>query len=348
MRNPNIKFSDGVRHLYIPKINTISITQDYGLRFWLANSDNFLISSSEGELFEIVFYDLNKILSCWTSDINRLSCAFLETVSNIKESENNKKFLAWILINYYYSAFYSAHCILKALGFGLIQIDNPIISNMKRKAKAFGQQLLTISSGIYCVNFNITKSRAMFYRVKRYNNSHRGLWQRFSDLLNVLSGVSIVTGNYDVIIRQAGDPYPLSIYSHIPLEDATDIVERIDGLKKILNTDGDFNWLSSVRNIVNYNNGFGVWFPYKSYLKQYDKILTLNSLCYDNPMASSFDMTGESELVKFVKTCQLINAINLDILEDLLNRHPKNKSFLKNGFAAYNRLYRRSTYKGAV
>lgn len=120
-------------------------------------------------------------------------------------------------------------------------------------------------------------------------------------------------------------------------------IERIDDLRKALNTNGDLNWLSSVRNIVNYSHGFGVWFPCKLYLKQYDKILTLNSLCYENPMASCFDITGESELVKFVKTCQLINFINMDILEDLLNRHPENKSFLKNRFVAYKRLYRWNT-----
>ena len=106
MSNPDIKFSDGVRHLYIPSINTISLTPDNGLRFWLANSDNYFASSDEGDLFEIAFYDLNEILSYWTSDINRLSCAFLETVSNIKDSENNKKFLAWNLINYYYKFAY--------------------------------------------------------------------------------------------------------------------------------------------------------------------------------------------------------------------------------------------------
>jgi hypothetical protein len=343
MSTSDLRFSDGVRHLYIPTINTISSTPVNGLRFWLANSNNFFIISSTNDCFEINFYDSNEILSHWASDINRLSCASIETVTNIKESSYNKKFLAWNLINYYYSSFYSAHSILKALSFGLIQIDSLIINNFKRINNAFGQALPSISSGMYCVNFNITRKTAIFYKVGRYDDSHRGLWQRFSDFLNVLSGISIVTGTYDagcIAKRQLNDPYPLSVYPYLSKVDANSIIAKIDALKKILNSNGDFNWLSKVRNLVNYNHAYGVWFPYKSYQKQYDKVLALNNLYNDNPMSSNFDMTVENELIKFVKACQFINAINFDILNDLLNRHPENKSFLRSGFVAYNKLYK--------
>ncbi len=350
MSRPDINFSDGVRHLYIPSINTISSNPEKGLRSWLTTSDDYIVVSATKtttlQFFELIFYDYEEILSHWTSDINRLSCAFLETVANVKESENNKKFLAWNLIYYYYSAFYSAHSILKMLGFGLIQIDHRIITKLQSKARAIGQPLPPVSSGIYCVSFDIRRNTVVFYKVGRYDDSHKGLWQRFSDFLSVLTGYFIVTGTYDsqcVVTRQPNDPYPLSVYSHIPSTDASDIVAKIDLLKRIINTNGDFNWLSSIRNLINYSHEFGVWYPYKFYNKKYDKIIALKNLCNDNPLSPNFDISGEIELIKFVKACQLINAMNVDILSDLVKRHPSNKSFLKNGFLAYRKKYIKNT-----
>lgn len=337
-------FSDAVRHLYIPLLNTISTTPDNGIRYWLANSSNYLILPTTGsDMFELNFYDSKEVLSSWANDINRLSCASLETVCNTNAETYNKKFLGWKLINYYYSAFFSAHSITKILGFGIVQIDNIIINFLQRKGAAYGVPVPPISSGLYCVNFDIASNKAIFYKVKRYNDSHKGLWNRFSDLLGVLSGVLTVTGTYDsncIIKREQSVPYPLSIYAHLPQDDASTIVEIIDNLRNFMNTKGDFNWLSTVRNIINYSHGFGVWFPYKTYQRQYDKISTLAGLNHENPALSQFGKTFEPDLINFVRGCQLINSINLEILNDLLSRHPDNKSFLKNGYHSFLKLYK--------
>lgn len=339
----NIKFSDGVRHLYLPKLNTISQLTDNGMRYWLANSDSYFpLTTATSDFFEVEFYDLVEFLSPWASDINRLSCAFIETVTNIQESSKNKKFLAWNLINYYYSAFFSAHSILKILGFGLIQINDAITHKLKIRANIMGQQFPNVSSGIYCISIDPCRNRAVFYKVRRYDDSHRGLWKRFSDFLNVLTGIAITTGNYDancIITRPAAAPHPLSIYSNMPSGEATAVVSMLDDLKKVLNTNGDNNWLSATRHLINYNHEFGIWFPYKSYHKQYDKITNLNDWYNIAPLNSKFDTSSEEGLVKFVKISQLINSMNFDILSDLCRRHPTNKSFLKNGFFAYDKLY---------
>lgn len=343
MGNSDIKFSDGVRHLYIPLLNSISSFKDKGLRFWLETSENYItLSNASNKFFEIAYYDIKEVLEYLASDINRLSCASLETVNNICESRSNRKFLAWNLINYYYSAFYSAHSILKTLGFGLIQINDRITSRIERRAAAYGQTMPHIENGMYCFDFS-KRGTIIFYRVSRYNENHKGLWLRFIDLLNVLSGISVVTGSFDsncIAAWNSSVNHPLSFFSNMTFDDALNIVDKVDGLKKILNKNGDYNWLSSVRNILNYNHGFGVWFPYNSYSDDYERIISFHELCFANPMDTDFENNNDIDLIVFVKTCQQINAINIDILKDLVDRHPNNKSFLRNGFFAYDRMYR--------
>jgi len=343
MIDSNVKFCDGVRHLYIPGLNSISGYINGGLRQWLASSDHFLPRAyAKDDLLEVTFYDATEVLSVWARDIDRLSCAAIETIVNITVSSKNKKFIAWNLVNYYYAAFYSAHSLLKILGFGLIQIDDSIIRSIKQKCIALGINEPHITNGMYCIQFDFMDSCMRFYKVNRYNESHKGLWQRFSDFLSILIGVSVESGNYDstcIKIREPSEPHPQSLYTYLPSQDAERIISRLEELKSILNVRGNHNWLSTVRNIVNYNHGFGVWYPYKLYNKQYDKVLDMANLCFNNPLNNIFDAAAESDLVIFTKYCQLINALNIEVLYDLQGRHPENKSFLRNGVMAYIKHY---------
>ena len=150
MDESTLKFCDGVRHLYIPELNKISSCTGSGLRQWLAVSDSYLPgNSSRDGYFEIILYDMREVLSVFARDIDRLSCAAIETVTNISPAIRNKKFVAWNLVNYYYSAFYSAHSLLKILGFGLVQIDDRIIRHLRARCLAEGAGEPKITSGMY-------------------------------------------------------------------------------------------------------------------------------------------------------------------------------------------------------
>ncbi|MEA5134670.1 MAG: hypothetical protein VB035_00865 [Candidatus Fimivivens sp.] len=340
-----IQFADGVRQLYIPKLNTVSEWSTTGLRGWLADTDNFVPNQTgQSDHVELALYDVTESLVSWAGDIARLACASLETVKGITQTPGSKKFLAWQLVEYYYSAFYAAHCTLKICNFGLIQLDNRIINNIKRRANTLGTIVPnTFCKGIYCANIQPTLSKIILYKVQRYDDSHRGLWQRYADFLNVLSGISIVTGTVDsncVRKRNSAEGHPQSIYSQMPLLDAQLLIERIDEVKRILNNTGDFNWLSSIRNAINYNHSFGIWYPYKAFRNEYEKLLEMNNLHLQNPLDPIFNLTDEVDLSQFVKCCQLINSINRELIIDLSSRHPESKSFLNRGPLKYIKLQR--------
>lgn len=337
-------FADGVRQLYVPRLNALSSCSSIGLRTWLSESENYIpVSLSAPGCFEVDFYDISEALSAWAHDIVRLTCASFETVDAITEIPNQRKFLAWPLVEYYYSAFYSAHSTLKICGFGLIQLNGQIIRQIERRAETLSAELSHLSQGTYCVNISPSESKMVFYLVSKYNDSHRGLWHRYYDFLNVLSGFSVSTDALDsncIRTRRASEAYPQSVYAQLPQHDAEIVAGRIECVKSVLNKRGDCNWLSWVRNSINYNHAFGIWYPYKSFKGEYEKLIPMRGLYRRNSLDDNLISTGkESELVQFVKCCQQINAFNLDLIKDLSVRHPENKSFLKKGPLAYLNLH---------
>lgn len=343
MNTSDIQFVDGIRQMYLPKLNTVQKISESGLRRWLAQSDSFIpVDTSDSNRIELCLYDTTEVITCLANDVSRLASAAFETAMSIDECKKDKKFLAWQLVEYYYSAFYSAHCTLKVCNFGLTQIDSNMIANIRRRASTLGITLPSYSKGIYCAHIDSTSSKIILFRVGRYDDSHKGLWQRYSDFLSVLSGVSVTTNSFDsncVRSLQPNDSTPLCVYSHLPSPESHRIVSKIDEIKNAINRKGDNNWLSSVRNSVNYNHAFGVWFPFKTFDSTFSQFTGFNRLFLKDPLNGDLTISGDTELHEFVKCCQSINSINRAVLCDLSQRHPESKSFLRTGPLEYINLH---------
>lgn len=329
----NTEFSDAVRQLYVPRLNSISVRSDYGVRGLLECSENFtVLPSTQKNCFTISFYNMDDFLGALASDIVRLSSASFETVEGLTTSAKNKKFLAWQMVQYYYAAFYAAHSILKICSFGLVQLDNRILQKVKHSANAFSIPFGSMESGMYCMK--IEGASVTFFKVQKYDDSHRGLWARYSDFLGVLTGINTLTDELNskcVKLREEGDSKSLSVYNQLSISDAETIVVRLDLLRKTLTTNGDNNWLSSIRNQINYNHCFGVWYPYKGYLDSYEKLVSLKDLYREPFMSSRLEYKHESNLIEFVKCCENVISMDRELLLDLSKRHPDNKSFLRRG-----------------
>ena len=343
MSNQTVQIADGIRQTYTPRLNTVMQVGFLGLRRWLSTSENFIpVDTGNSDIIELSLYDVTECMACWASDISRLACASLETVMCVNENASDKKFLAWQLVEYYYSAFYSAHCTLKICGFGLVQIDGTIIANIRRRATTLGLSAPNYTRGIYCVQVFPSQSKIILSRISKYDDSHKGLWHRYADYLGVLSGVTVLdngTNTDRIRIKGAGEDAPFCVYSQLPMSDAQVIVSRIDEIRNAINQKGDNNWLSSVRNAINYNHSFGVWYPFKQFEEALSKITDMNFLFMKDPLHSDFVFCEEHELIKFVKCCQLINSINRTLLIDLAERHPENRSFLRTGPLSYINLH---------
>lgn len=320
-----LNFSDGLRHLYVAKINEVSFDISHGINHWLTDGKDFLTTQDAiNNDFTITTYNLNDFLKPYCSDINRLSCAAIESLNNIDQHPKSPKSLGWTITKYYYSAFFSAHCILRILGHAVANIQDISLAKVKRVISNYGFTHGNLNSGQYCVTVNPSLNSFRFNKNPIYDNSHEGLWRAFLDLLNELGP---------------------EIFNNLPQSDAVKLTDQIDNLKDALvywGSNGG-NWLSRIRNQVNYSQDYGVWFPYTNYETMLDTILTYQSLSKQNATLIDIKKDKGKDLLYFVKACQTINAINFELLIDLKARHPLNKSFVLNGIIKYHRLFLNKT-----
>jgi uncharacterized phage infection (PIP) family protein YhgE len=132
-----------------------------------------------------------------------------------------------------------------------------------------------------------------------------------------------------------------SVYGQLPQAEAQQVIDKLNDLISALKNwnSQNGNWLSRIRNSVNYSQTFGVWFPYKEYIKEHDQICQNLDLHFKNPLEIDLNSFQGKDLLYFVRTCQLIHAISFDLLNDLASRHPSNRSFIKNGIMKFKNLY---------
>lgn len=314
-------FCDGIRHTILRDLNNVSNEIKVGINSWLASGKDYIVTRDlTNNCFVIESY-ISEYLKPYAFDINRLSCASIESINDI-DLNSSPKFLGWIITKYYYSAFFSAHAILRLTGNAILNIDIDSIQSVKKTTHNYGFTYATLNTGLYCNVLNTTNS-IEFSKDPQYDDSHKGLWLRFLHYINNISS---------------------GIYAQLPVGDAQIVVDKLSELKDALTNWGSNTglWLSRIRNLTNYSQEFGLWFPYSNYKKEFDNIIKYKNLCKSSPLEIDLATYRGKDLLYFVRTCQLINAINFEVQKDLLDRHPANKSFLSHGIFEYHSKYIKS------
>lgn len=316
-----INFSDGLKHLYLPKINEVGQNITFGLNHWLSKGSDYFVSSNHpNNDFAIGTYDYYDFLKPYSYDINRLSCASAESLRDIERKNWQAKFIGWNITKLYYSAFFSAHCILKITGNSLANIEQSSINKIRSITSSYGYSYGNLNTGLYCISIDNINNNFRFHKDPQYDNSHEGLWKYFLHFL-------VTSQN--------------SVYGQLPQPEAQQVVDKMNELANALRnwSSQSGNWLSRVRNLVNYSQSYGVWFPYKEYIAEYDRLYSFLNLHKDNPLTIDLAGYAGKDILYFVRTCQLINSISNDLLTDLESKHPSNKSFIKTGVKQFENLY---------
>lgn len=315
-----LNFSDGLKHLYVYQLNEIGPNLSVGMNEWLSDGSDYFVSQHQLQNdFSVQTFDYYEFLKPYAFDINRLSCASIESLKDIEPKKWQPKFIGWNITKFYYSAFFSAHCILKVTGNSLSNIDANSLSTIRQRTTAYNFTYQNLNTGSYCISINPTTNTFRFFKNPQFEN-HEGLWRCFLQFLNSSKS---------------------SILNYLPQSDALQIIDKIEELIEALcewNSQTG-SWLSRVRNLANYSQSFGIWFPYRDYRTEYDRIYDCLNFHELNPLAIDLRTYKGKELLYFTRACQLVNAISIDLLNDLSSRHLKNKSFVTNGIQKFKNLY---------
>ena len=312
--------ADAIRPFWLPGISNATGGPYASLREWFSAGSYQISSPTQNDSFvlDVLQSDVSQLISGFAADINRLATAAFESVVLISRSRRFPKSTAWLLVNSYYAAFFSAHAILRALGLGCSQLGPLQVTRINDVAALYGADGAPVSRGLYRCTFDASGPRLTCQRVD-ISGVHEGFWYVFHQRLVDLSNEVLLDQNL---------PRPTKQYVSGKLADLVSVLETENAPHG--------NWLSQVRNKVTYNQQLGVWYPYPGRTNPADDLFRQTSAWLRSPLELTFQL--KSPLRRFQEACVFLVGLCRVLTEDLHARSATGRSFCRNGSVAFLRL----------
>jgi hypothetical protein len=258
------------------------------------------------------FRDSNSIATVLASDCHRLACAAFQTIEGVPNEMREKPSMPWSVVKLYYAAFYAGHSMLRTCGEScsyFYREHTKRINDLRmamNRTPSFGidQGLYHCAADSALVNLKCGRVGAMV------GGGHEAFWHIFG-LWN----------------RRAQDALPKS---GLPSADTREVLVRLDWLNKILRENGgrNFDWLSHVRNDLQYRHKFGMWRPSTMRKAECGRLSRIAAQWRRDPMEIDLHEIAEDDpLSSFVACCAFVVAVCREMLEKIGSRLGR-KSFV--------------------
>lgn len=315
---PEVRIISQLAHL---KIFECTSNSESDLKAWLANGKYLMHSAltvkntnaniKTSNHFELFINDKNSLYQSLSYDCNRFSQAAIESMYTIKQDENLPKSSGWATVQMYYASFFAVHAILRIFGRSCSQLERSHVKKVHDIAVATNHcsQTSSIENGFYSSTINVQNNTLEFSKLK---DSHADTWGSFNALLSDLIS--------DIPDKTTG------IQAH--RLSAMDLLSKIKGL---ISKSGSLrgNWLSTLRNQINYQHTHGVWFPYRS--PSFSPELINRNLHWTNPPTSFDTDTKKNDIEVLFNTSNIIVSLLFSLLKVGFDKGDKKSHNLKNG-----------------
>ncbi|UWQ27279.1 hypothetical protein [Leisingera sp. M523] len=221
------------------------------LKVWLSEG-NFYLNNAAPNL-SLFCLDTNELKKCLSLDAFRFSSHAAQTVYEMEKTSAYEKLTSWRVIQTYYAAFYAAHAALRFFGQSFSHLENGHINFLRGRCQSEAGYTPSLQSSYYLIEIEPNTRNVSF---ARHGESHKDLWKCFLALITNLEK--------EVLSLRASQ------------ERREDLSAHFLDLKVALTNRGQFsagNWLSAVRNQVNYKSLEGVWFPFSKSTPSFESLL---------------------------------------------------------------------------
>lgn len=303
--------SDILRPYYITGLPDISGVTKSTFKEWIENENQAFdyYDSAKKEYFFSV-YNKTSFLQSIAFDISRMSIATFESICDISAQREMPHSTAWPLIRSYYSAFFAAHTFIRIFGYAVIQLEKSQSQKLNSVLQYHDNPIPNLSDGLYLVRFLEESSR--FSLQKLNNGSHEDTWNVLAALIEKLSDDFMVDGN------------------PIPEWEKQSVYGKFKLLVDVMRTEpckSRSNWLSRMRNEINYQHRHGTWYPHEK-SKNFRDSVFLNLISWGKEP----DITVNAKthcLDKYSKACAFLVSLVKELICDIEYRNSNNDSFLK-------------------
>lgn len=282
------------------------------MKGWIANQNYYLDNDLTSNDYIIRAADKEYLKSALANDCNRMAAAAIESISGVQLDQGLKKSGAWGLIRAYYSAFFAIHSIMRMYGISCSQLEQVHVDKIYESASTVGKtgNITRLDKGFYAIRVDSDFSNVTF---RKYKDSHKDTWGEFLSLIEKL----------------ISDSPNVTAISKYKIE-AVDILLAVKrGITRSRCAEKG-NWLSVMRNSVNYQHSHGVWFPYERkpvapvYIESIAKGWT-------NPVASLDLSLNGNDIESFFDVILLINSLFRELLVSCSEKADRKNPAFTNG-----------------
>jgi uncharacterized protein (UPF0332 family) len=220
-------------------------TSALDIRGWVATQAYRISTEVAGDNFTLEAQNWANVERALGLEAERFFVGVVESAHGVCRDTRLPKSYAWQIVRAYYSAFYSAHALLRMFGYSCSHLPSGHLSKVYEVATLFQMNSRTqkIDTGYFYGVFDSINGKVRFQRV---TDSHADTWSSFLKLIAFLKRELYQT---------------TSLATHrIKTSDFLNTLESC--LTHRGNNRG--NWLSVVRNDVNYKFECSAWFPYQN------------------------------------------------------------------------------------
>jgi len=252
-----------------------------------------------------------QLLRSFAADINRPALASFETINQISRSDLLPKSAVWLVIKSYYASYFAAHAIMRMLGTSFTQLTRQEIDAVNKIAKLLGIDTKLVNKGYFLCHFDVgSKKLTCLREAKGTSGNHEMFWFVFVKQMKKLSE--------DLLNSKIGS-FADNQFASAKLTDLCDSLCRVPCSKG--------NWLSYIRNEVNYKQRMGVWFPYEETKSYYNSLFSAGGSWEADAGSIGLLPEDDHSLRAFQQTCNFIISLCRELVIDMESRCSVGKSF---------------------
>lgn len=307
-----------LRQFWLPGVSTVTGKLNRGLQAFLLDDRYRIFTAPVQNSFEITPYEPEEMRRAICHDLSRMACAAFESSYFLPSPDGLEKSCGWSAIRAYYGAFFAAHAIIRVFGKTCSQLDSIHLRNISKVSSYTHGTIVNHSAGLYHGQWDEQNSvlRLSHSGESISGGSHEVTWKIFLDTLSHLRDELLSSNATGMVVdlQQA----------------AVDLDKFRSGL-----CEGGFNngnWLSSIRNRINYRHDFDAWFPYGKSTQHYEAIKTTGKQRWLRPPIPLKDIPIRGrELERVMELSGSIVALCRCLLEHVGETNSKADSFVKYG-----------------
>ncbi|WP_208021112.1 hypothetical protein [Paracoccus alkanivorans] len=186
-------------------------------------------------------------------DAFRFATHSAQTVFELEQTSAYPKLTSWRVIQTYYAAYFAAHAILRFFGMSFSHLENGHVQFLKTRCNSEAGYLPTLPSSYYLIGFLPDDQHLTF---NKCSESHKDLWKCFNVLVRQISTDSLTLRASDNRRQELSQVF-------------SNLSDALCQLGKYQSG----NWLSVVRNEVNYKSLHGVWYPFSKAIPSFEELM---------------------------------------------------------------------------